>query len=121
MSYNRNDYQLLHYASREGVDLFARWLDGLRDKKASARIVARLIRLSHGNFGDCKHVGAGVWELRIDWGPGYRVYYAKSNQLVILLCDGGDKRTQQVDIARAITRWTEWQERTRYGTSDPSR
>ena len=69
----------------------------------------RLIRLQNGNFGDCKPVGEGVWEQRIDWGPGYRVYYAIANKHLVLLCDGGDKRTQEADIARAITRWNEWQ------------
>jgi putative addiction module killer protein len=104
-------YDLRHYVDREGQDLFARWLDGLRDRQAQARVSARLIRLKNGNFGDCKFVGDGVWELRVDWGPGYRVYYAVESKRVVLLCDGGDKRTQAADIARAINRWKEWQER----------
>ena len=100
-----------HYFSPDGQDLFARWLDGLRDRQAQARIAARLIRLNNGNLGDCKPVGDGVWELRIDWGPGYRVYYAIEGKRVVLLCDGGDKRTQTADIGRAIDRWKEWQQR----------
>jgi putative addiction module killer protein len=56
-------------------------------------------------------VGDGVWELRIDWGPGYRVYYAIEGKRVVLLCDGGDKRGQSTDIVRAIERWKEWQQR----------
>tara|TARA_B110000503_G_scaffold68152_1_gene106563 strand:- start:409 stop:735 length:327 start_codon:yes stop_codon:yes gene_type:complete len=104
-------YELQHFHKKDGPDLFARWLDGLKDRQAKARIAARLIRLQNGNVGDCKPVGEGVWEQRIDWGPGYRVYYAKENKRLILLCDGGDKRTQETDIARAISRWNEWQKR----------
>jgi putative addiction module killer protein len=91
--------------------LFGRWLDGLRDIQAQARIAARMIRLTNGNFGDCKPVGEGVWELRVDWGPGYRVYYALDGKRLVLLCDGGDKRTQSTDIELAIERWNEWQKR----------
>jgi putative addiction module killer protein len=104
-------YQLRHYVDSQGHDLFANWLSQLRDKQAQARIAARLIRLHNGNFGDCKPVGSGVWELRVDWGPGYRVYYALEGKHVILLCDGGDKRQQSQDIQRAIARWNEWQTR----------
>ena len=104
-------YELRHYISSDGQDLFARWLDGLRDRQAQARVAARLIRLNNGNFGDCKPVGEDVWELRVDWGPGYRVYYAIEGKRVILLCDGGDKPRQSTDIAQAIERWKEWQQR----------
>ncbi len=106
-------YELRHYTNPEGQDLFARWLDGLRDRQAQARIAARMLRLVNGNFGDCKPVGSGVWELRIDWGSGYRVYYAIQGKRVILLCDGGDKKTQPVDIERAIARWTEFHQRSK--------
>ena len=104
-------FELLHYHTKDGPDLFGQWLDELKDRQALARIAARLIRLQNGNFGDCKPVGEGVWEQRIDWGPGYRVYYAIENKRVVLLCDGGDKRTQGADITRAISRWKEWQTR----------
>lgn len=106
-------YELRHYISSEGVDLFAQWLDGLRDRHAQIRIAARLVRLENGNFGDCRFVGDGVWELRVDWGPGYRVYYAMADKHVVLLCEGGDKRTQAADINTAIKRWNEWQQRSR--------
>jgi putative addiction module killer protein len=106
-------YELRHYTTADGVDLFASWLDGLKDRQAKARIAVRLIRLNNGNFGDCKPLGEGVWELRVDWGPGYRVYYAIENQHAILLCEGGDKRSQAADIKRAIERWQDWQRRSR--------
>lgn len=80
---------------------FARWLGSLRDIRAVAKIADRLKRASNGNFGDHKSVKGGVFEMRIDYGPGYRVYFFRCGQeLVILLC-GGDKRTQDDDIARA--------------------
>ena len=104
-------YELRHYSSPKGQDLFGRWLDSLKDRQVQARIAARLIRLHNGNFGDCKPLGQGVWELRLDWGPGYRMYYAMAGKQLILLCAGGDKRSQQEDIARAIQRWNEWQQR----------
>lgn len=103
--------ELRHYTTADGQDLFAQWLDNLRDRHARARITARLLRLQNGNFGECRFVGNGVWEQKIDWGPGYRVYYAIDGKSVVLLCDGGDKRTQAADIERAIGRWQEWQQR----------
>jgi len=106
-------FELRHYTSADGVDAFAQWLDSLRDRQAQARVAARLVRLNNGNFGDCKPLGEGVWELRIDWGPGYRVYYAIQSQRLILLCEGGDKRSQAADIKRAIERWQDWQQRSK--------
>lgn len=81
---------------------FKAWLTGLRDIKARARIQVRLDRLSLGNAGDVKPVGSGVSEMRIDYGPGYRVYFQQRGQLLVLLLCGGDKRTQAADIKRAI-------------------
>lgn len=84
------------------TDIFADWFAALRDRAARARITVRIRRLSLGNPGDVKPVGSGVSEMRIDYGPGYRVYFvARGSVLVILLC-GGDKRTQDRDIERAI-------------------
>ena len=82
--------------------MFEAWLDRLADATAVARIIARLDRLQAGNFGDHKPVGESVWELRIDHGPGYRVYYAIAGRRVVLLLYGGDKRKQSSDIRRAI-------------------
>ena len=80
---------------------FDRWLHRLRDEKAKARIASRIQRLAFGNPGDCKSLGAGLMEMRIDYGPGYRVYFTQRGlDIVILLC-GGDKRRQQRDIERA--------------------
>ncbi len=71
----------------------------------------RVLRMAAGNFGDCKPLHDGVWELRIDYGPGYRVYYAQAGKRLILLLAGGDKRRQQADIEAAIERWNDWQHR----------
>ncbi len=81
---------------------FAKWLDGLRDLHARARIQARVERLKAGNPGDVKPVGSGVSELRIDYGPGYRVYFIRRGKLLIVLLAGGDKRTQESDIKTAL-------------------
>jgi len=85
------------------TELFSIWLDELRDIKARARIQARIERLSLGNSGDVKPVGAGVSELRIDYGPGYRVYFKKVGQTIIILLVGGDKSSQNSDIKTALT------------------
>ncbi len=82
--------------------VYARWFNSLRDRKARARIDVRIRRLSLGNPGDVKAVGKGVSELRIDYGPGYRVYYTKHGQRLIVLLAGGDKATQKQDIKRAL-------------------
>lgn len=84
------------------TDTFAKWIDGLRDIRAKARILVRIERLSLGNPGDVKAVGQGVAELRIDYGPGYRVYYKKVGQTVLILLAGGDKRTQAADVRMAL-------------------
>jgi putative addiction module killer protein len=94
--------QILRYTTFLGKDVFAEWLESLKDSRAEARIAARLDRLVAGNFGDCKSVGNGVSELRIDFGPGYRIYFAKVGQAVVLLLCGGDKRRQSADIRRAV-------------------
>ena len=84
------------------TDEFHHWLGSLADRRAAARIVDRIKRASNGNFGDAKSVGSGVSEMRIDYGPGYRVYFfRRGKELVILLC-GGDKKSQKADIAKAV-------------------
>ncbi len=89
---------------------FERWLMGLKDRQARLRVLSRVDRLSEGNPGDVKPVGSGISELRIDFGPGYRVYFMKHGLLVIVLLAGGDKRTQQADIKRAIKIAKDWKE-----------
>jgi len=84
------------------TDTYAEWLDGLRDIHARARVLARVERLAAGNPGDVKAVGEGVSELRIDYGPGYRVYFTMRGRTVIILLAGGDKRTQSTDIKTAL-------------------
>jgi putative addiction module killer protein len=81
---------------------FTSWLDGLKDARARVRVLARLDRVALGNFGDTKPVGESVFELRIDYGPGYRVYFTKRRRKVVFLLVGGDKSTQERDIKRAI-------------------
>jgi len=83
------------------TEIFAKWIDGLRDIRARARILVRIGRLGQGNKGDCKPVGEGISELRIDYGPGYRVYFKKKGRRLIILLAGGDKRTQAKDIRLA--------------------
>jgi putative addiction module killer protein len=85
------------------TDEYARWFTALRDRQARARIDARIRRLSLGNPGDVKPVGVGVSELRIDYGPGYRVYFTQRGQALVVLLAGGDKRTQSRDIKLAQT------------------
>jgi putative addiction module killer protein len=82
--------------------VFAKWIDGLRDLRARARIQARIERLALGNAGDVRPVGEGVSELRLDYGPGYRVYYKKRGRGLIILLAGGDKSTQARDIKAAL-------------------
>lgn len=88
---------------------YARWFAGLRDLRARARIDARIRRLSLGNSGDAKTLSGGVSELRIDYGPGYRIYFARRGATLILLLTGGDKSRQQADIARARELAAAWE------------
>ena len=89
---------------------FDRWLADLRDKRAVARILARLDRLAVANPGDVKPVGEGISEMRIDYGPGYRVYFLQRGLLLIVLLCGGDKSAQDRDIARAKALAAQWRE-----------
>jgi len=84
------------------TEIFAKWLDGLHDVRARARILVRIERLAAGNPGDVKPVGEGVSELRIDYGPGYRVYFKKHGQKEVILLAGGDKNTQAKNIKTAL-------------------
>ncbi len=110
---NESPIELLEYITESGRNPFRKWLEGLRDRQARARIRVRLNRIRLGNFGDSKSVGKGVAELRVPHGPGYRVYFGrKDNRVVILLC-GGDKKTQSKDIALAQEYWRAYLRRTK--------
>lgn len=91
-------------------ETFRRWLSRLHDRQAVARINARIRRLSAGNVGDVKPVRNGISELRIDYGPGYRLYFIRHGLSVVVLLAGGDKHSQEADIARAIAIAKEWRE-----------
>lgn len=90
---------------------FKNWLRRLNDHNAYVRIVARIRRMEQGNPGDTKSVGAGVMEMRIDFGPGYRVYFTQRGRAIVILLSGGDKRTQKQDIKRAVELARELMER----------
>jgi putative addiction module killer protein len=104
--------ELRYYQTAAGEQPFVEWLRGLKDRQARTRIEARIARVAVGNFGDTEPVGGGVLELRIDWGPGYRVYFARLGQVVVLLLCGGSKRTQQKDIDRAKAHFEDYKART---------
>ena len=92
-------------------ETFARWIVKLRDRQAVARINARLRRLTEtGNFGDAKALHDGVGEMRIDYGPGYRLYFMRRGSVLVVLLAGGDKRTQDADIVRAAEIAKEWKD-----------
>ena len=83
------------------TDVFSKWLENLKDSVAKARILVRIDRMHSGNFGDVSPLGAGVSELRIFYGPGYRIYFIQRGSEIVILLNGGDKSTQSRDIARA--------------------
>ena len=94
-------YVLPVFAIRK-TETYAKWLDGLRDARARARVLVRVERLAAGNPGDVRPVGEGVSELRIAYGPGYRVYFKKQGRSLVVLLAGGDKRSQSDDIQTAL-------------------
>jgi putative addiction module killer protein len=103
--------KIRRYITISGKNVFQSWIENLRDRSARVRIELRVARLERGLFGDCKAIRAGVQELRIDVGPGYRVYFAKDGEQIVLLLCGGDKSTQQKDIENAINYWKDYQTR----------
>ena len=104
-------FEVRHYVDHAGVDLFSEWLKKLRDPVAKVQVLKRVNRMGQGNFGDIEFCGEGVWEMRIDVGPGYRVYYARAALKVMLVLCGGDKRKQDADIENAKEYWKDWQYR----------
>jgi putative addiction module killer protein len=99
------------YITSDGRVPFVEWLHSLRDTKAKTNINKRLDRVSLGNLGDYRSLGEGVCELRIDYGPGYRVYFGQIGSTIVLLLCGGAKSTQEQDIRRAIEYWTDYRRR----------
>lgn len=104
-------FDITVYEQPKGQRPFDKWFDSLRDKRAQSRIFIKLRQVQAGSLGDCKSVGEGILELRIDVGAGYRVYCGRFGaELVVLLC-GGDKSTQSNDIERAKAFWADWKRR----------
>jgi putative addiction module killer protein len=99
------------YVTEEGRAPFLDWLNALRDVRGRVKIRTRLDRVRLGNFGDCAGIGDGVEELRIDYGPGYRVYVGQVGSKVVLLLCGGDKSTQAEDIREAKSYWKDYKRR----------
>ncbi len=103
--------ELQIYVTEDGRAPFSEWLASLRDIKARAKIRVRVDRVGLGNLGDCHGVGDGVQELRIDYGPGYRVYFGQVGSAIVMLLCGGDKNTQTKDIEQAKCFWSEHRRR----------
>ena len=108
------------YLARNGKAPFEHWLEGLKDSTARARIKARVNRLRLGNFGDSKSVGQGVFELRLDFGPGYRIYFGRASNTVLLLLCGGSKKSQRADIEQAKRYWNDYQSRQKASKEEDS-
>jgi len=104
-------FEIRNYLTETGRDVFMDWYTSLRDINGKKTIGRRLLRLALGHFSDCKPIQDGVWELRIDVGPGYRLYYARAGHTLMLLLCGGNKRTQQADISSALAYWRDWQQK----------
>jgi len=102
--------EVLIYATPDDREPFTEWVNALRDRNARARIKTRLSRLEQGNLGDYQSVGKGVCELRIDYGPGYRVYFVQVGTIMLVILCGGDKSSQDKDIATALGYWAEYKE-----------
>jgi putative addiction module killer protein len=103
--------EIRRYRTIAGDEPFTQWLTALGDRQARARVLVRLERLEVGKAGDARYLREGVSELRIDWGPGYRVCFGREgDSLVVLLC-GGDKRRQAADVERAVNLWHEYEDR----------
>lgn len=106
--------EIVQYEAEDGACPFAAWFDGL-DAKAAAKVRTALARIETGNFGDVKPVGEGVSERRIDFGPGYRVYFGQDGQRLVVLLAGGTKKRQQRDIDQAKAYWRDYKHRKKGG------
>jgi putative addiction module killer protein len=102
--------EVREYLDRSDHSPFAAWSDRL-NREAAAKVAAALARIQQGNFSSAKGVGAGVYEYRIDFGPGYRIYFGKDGDRLVILVGGGTKKRQHDDIATALTRWHDYKQR----------
>jgi len=102
--------EVREYIDQRGQSPFAAWSDHL-NREAAAKVVAALTRIRQGNFSNAKGVGAGVYEYRIDFGPGYRIYFGKDGDRLVILFAGGIKKRQRDDIATALARWQDYKKR----------
>jgi putative addiction module killer protein len=103
-------FELRGYVDSKGLRRFAKWFEEL-DENAAAKVTIALTRMERGNFSNVKGVGAGIYEYRIDFGPGYRIYFGKDGERVVILIGGGTKKRQQYDIAAAQDRWADYKRR----------
>jgi putative addiction module killer protein len=108
-------FEIEYYSTREGKKPFKAWLEGLKDVTGRAKIRVKLDRARLGSLGDYRSVGEGVHELRVGYGPGYRIYFAIEGRRLLLLLLGGDKSRQQRDIATAKEYWQDYKERKKHG------
>jgi putative addiction module killer protein len=100
--------KVITFVTESGTDVVMEWLSGMRDLRGRAAIFRRIGRLEAGNFGEVRSLHHGVWELKVNVGPGYRVYYARSGLSIVVLLCGGDKSTQDSDVVRAVSYWELW-------------
>jgi putative addiction module killer protein len=110
MCYHRIVIEVREYLDRSGRSLYADWFDRLASE-AAAKVVVALVRVQQGNFSSVKGVGSGVYEYRIDFGPGYRIYFGKDGDRLVILVGGGTKKRQQRDIELAMSRWQDYKNR----------
>jgi len=103
--------KVIPYDTSDGKEPFTEWINGLRDVMGRKRILVRTRRLEQGNYGDCSPVGEGVSELRMFFGPGYRVYFGETTKNIVVLLCGGEKSTQSEDIEKAKAYWKEYKNR----------
>ncbi len=103
--------EVIAYRTEDGRVPFEKWLESISDRKAVARVLVRLARVRQGNLGDVRAVGGGVLELRVAYGPGYRVYFGQQGRAIVVLLCGGDKRTQDRDIRLAKEYWRDYEAR----------
>jgi putative addiction module killer protein len=105
-----NPQEITVLETKNGHSPFEEWYYSLKDNKVKARILARIDRMRDGNFGDWKSLGEGVFELRVTFGSGYRIYFARVENKIVVLLGGGDKKNQQKDIDKAIKLWEKYKD-----------